>query len=263
MNKTTRPPAVAGLFYPASPRELSATVDALLAAARPASPGPAPKAIIAPHAGYVYSGPIAASAYAAVAPRAASVRRVVVIAPAHRARLRGLAGAGADRLRTPLGDVPVDADAQHAAHLPDDVAAHAREHAVEVHLPFVQRLFPGASVVPLVVGDAAPEAVGRALEALWGGDETLVVVSSDLSHYLPYAAGRARDEETARAIESLAPVEPEQACGAAAINGLLWLARRRKMRVERLDLRSSGDTAGPRDEVVGYGAFALHEGAPS
>jgi hypothetical protein len=262
MNVGVRPPAVAGLFYPASPQVLGATVDALLAGAR-AVVQPPPKAIVAPHAGYVYSGPTAAVAYNTVAPRAPAVRRVVVIAPAHRVRIRGVAGAGATHLRTPLGDVPVDTDALREARIPDDVGAHAREHAVEVHLPFVQRLFPHAKVIPLVVGDASPEAVGRTLEALWGGDETLVVVSSDLSHYLPYAEGRALDQETARSITALEPVAPEQACGAVAINGLLWLARRRGMRVECLELRSSGDTAGSRDEVVGYGAFAVYEGRGS
>ncbi len=256
---TTRPPAVAGLFYPASSRELSATLDALMSQARTARAERPPKALIVPHAGYVYSGAIAATAYAAVAPWASRIRRVVVVAPAHRAYVRGLASAGATRMRTPLGDVAVDVEAVTKSRVRDDAGAHAREHAVEVQLPFIQELFPEATVVPLVVGDAAPDEVGRALEALWGGDETLVVVSSDLSHYLPYDMGRARDEATAREVVALQPVGADEACGAAAINGLLWVARRRGMRAELLDLRSSGDTAGPRDEVVGYGAFAFRD----
>lgn len=260
MKNTIRSPAVAGLFYPASPRELTATLDALIAQARTDRAEARPKALIVPHAGFVYSGPVAATAYAAVAPWASEIRRVVVLAPAHRAAVQGLVAAGASALRTPLGDVAVDVEAIERAGICNDPAAHAREHAVEVHLPFIQRFFPDAKVVPLLVGDASPAEVGRALEALWGGDETLIVVSSDLSHYLPYDQGRAVDADTAELIVSLARgVLPERACGAAAINGLLWVARHRKMRGELLDLRSSGDTAGRCDEVVGYGAFAFHE----
>lgn len=259
MTHSIRAPAVAGLFYPASPRELSETLDALFARARKIRAPARPKALIVPHAGYVYSGPVAATAYAEVAPWATEIRRVVVIGPAHRAVVRGVVSAGATHLRTPLGDVPVDVDAIARAGIADDAAAHAREHSVEVQLPFIQRCFSAAKVVPLVVGDASPAEVGDVFEALWGAAETLVVVSSDLSHFLGYDEARAVDAETADAIVSLATVSPERACGAAAINGLTRVARGHGMRAALLDLRSSGDTAGSRDEVVGHGAFAFHE----
>lgn len=287
--ESVRPPAVAGSFYPAEPAALRALIDRLLAgalaeapvaspagapAASPAASAVArPKALIAPHAGYVYSGPIAAAAFARIAApggqgAAVPIERIVLIGPAHRVFVTGLAAPGAARLRTPLGEVPVDAAALAALEAigPSAVrahaAAHAREHSLEVMLPFLQTLAPGAKIVPLVGSDAPPAEVGRVLEALWGGPETLIVVSSDLSHYLPYAEARARDERTAARISALDPtLTGDDACGAVGINGLLWVARRKGLRVERVDLRSSGDTAGGRDEVVGYGAFALHEAA--
>ena len=268
--ESVRPPAVAGSFYPADPGALGALVDRLLAEASAGRPGgggdgTCPKALIVPHAGYVYSGPIAAAAFARVADAASRIQRVVMIGPAHRVYVDGLAWPGAARLRTPLGELAVDVEAIRG--LPGVGAhpvAHAREHSLEVMLPFLQRLAPHAKVVPLI-GSLAPAAeVGHVLEALWGGAETLIVISSDLSHYLPYREGRARDEHTAARIVDLdVGLSGEEACGAVGINGLLWVARRRRMRVERIDLRSSGDTAGPRDEVVGYGAFALHEAAPT
>ncbi|HET9595339.1 MAG TPA: AmmeMemoRadiSam system protein B [Anaeromyxobacteraceae bacterium] len=253
---------MAGTFYPASAEALGRMVDRMLAEAR-APGGPCPKALIVPHAGYVYSGPIAASAFARVAPHGARLSRAVVIAPAHRVALEGVAAPGCDRLRTPLGEIEVDVEA--LAGVPEvgtSAAAHAQEHAVEVELPFLQRVAPRARIVPLVAGRAPPEHVGAVLDRLWGGPETLVVVSSDLSHYLPYRRARAVDEATARQIEAGGPpLLGEQACGAVGVNGLLHVAGRRELRIERLDLRCSGDTAGPRDEVVGYGAFALYEGA--
>ena len=222
-----------------------------------------PKALIVPHAGYIYSGPIAASAFARVAPFAERITRVVLVGPAHRVYVEGLVSPGASRLRTPLGELAVDEAA--LAALPDIVphaAAHAREHSIEVELPFLQRVTPRAMIVPLAGTRARPELVGVALEQLWGGPETLIVISSDLSHYLPYAEGRRVDEQTAARIVALdATVAGEQACGAIGINGLLWVARRKGLRVELVDLRSSGDTAGSRDEVVGYGAFAGYEAA--
>ncbi|HSK01310.1 MAG TPA: AmmeMemoRadiSam system protein B [Kofleriaceae bacterium] len=283
MLESVREPAVAGSFYPAEAAELGALVDRLLATApartggRPeAVPGAAPgavpeavpeaslpKALIVPHAGYVYSGPIAAAAFARVAALGERIARVVMIGPAHRVPVEGLVWPGVARLRTPLGEVEVDVDAIRdlpgvAAH----PAAHAREHSLEVMLPFLQRIAPRAKVVPLVGSDVPAAEVGRVLEALWGGPETLIVISSDLSHYLPYREARTRDEHTAARIVGLDDsLSGNDACGAAGVNGLLWLARRRRMRVELVDLRSSGDTAGPRDEVVGYGAFALHEAA--
>jgi hypothetical protein len=264
MHDTTRAPAVAGTFYPGTAAELGAVVDRLLAGATGATPATrCPKALIVPHAGYVYSGPIAASAFARVMPFGDRITRVVLIGPAHRVFVAGLVSPGASRLRTPLGELEVDMAA--LAQLPDitvDAAAHAREHSLEVELPFLQRVTPNAKIVPLAGTRADPAFVGAALDALWGGPETLIVISSDLSHYHPYAKARTLDERTASRILSLdATLAGEDACGSIGINGLLWLAKKRALSIELVDLRSSGDTAGKRDEVVGYGAFAVHEGA--
>ena len=256
-----RPPAVAGLFYPAEPGELRACVQRLLAE-NPAV-GPAPKALIVPHAGYVYSGPVAARAYNLLAPLAASLRRVVLLGPAHRVPLRGLALPTGTAFRTPLGDVPLDSHAMAELDgLPGVVRsdeAHRQEHSLEVHLPFLQMLLKGFTLLPLVVGWSEASQVSTVLERLWGGDETLVVISSDLSHYHAYAEARRLDEDTAHYIESESPaLEGEQACGAYPLNGLLTFARRQRLHITRLDLRNSGDTAGGRDRVVGYGAWSLH-----
>ena len=261
-----RPPAVAGSFYPADAETLRATVEELLEeaehAAPAARPGPPPKAVIAPHAGYVYSGPVAAVAFRALAARRTPPQKIVLIGPSHRVPVRGLALPGSEMLATPLGMIPIDREGAGAAlRLPQVLVqpeAHAREHSLEVELPFLQLLFPDAEVLPLVVGGASPEEVAEVLERVWGGEETVVVVSSDLSHYLPYAEAREVDAATARQVVALAgPLAPDQACGARAINGLLMAARRRRLAAELLDLRSSGDTAGPRDQVVGYGAFGF------
>ncbi|MCB9549239.1 MAG: AmmeMemoRadiSam system protein B [Myxococcales bacterium] len=255
-----RPAAVAGLFYPADPATLAAEVDALLAAA-PA--GPPAKALIAPHAGYRYSGPIAARAYRRLAP----VTRVVLLGPCHRVAVRGLAAPAWPAFATPLGDVPVDAEAlARIAGLPGVHtfdATHAQEHALEVHLPFLQRALGAFSVVPLVVGEAPPAQVAAVIDALWGGPETAILVSSDLSHFLAYEAAQVADAATCAAIEALdaGPLDGYAACGHRPLAGLLATARRRGMAVETLDLRSSGDTAGDRQRVVGYGAWALHEAA--
>ena len=256
-----RPPAVAGVFYPDAAGELAQLVDGLLLAAAPVEGAPVPKALVVPHAGFPYSGPIAAAAWARLAPAAGRITRVVLLGPAHRVHLAGLALPEADALATPLGLVAVDAEAARRAGVPRVALAHAREHSLEVQLPFVQRALPGASVVPLVVGAAEPQEVARVLAALWGGPETAVVVSSDLSHYLPYDLGRSVDEATAcQVLAAQAPLlRGDQACGAAPLNGLLEVTRERRMRAELLDLQSSGDTAGGHDEVVGYGAFAFHE----
>jgi len=258
-----RPAAVAGTFYPRDPAELAAAVAACLEQG-PRAAASAPKAIIAPHAGYVYSGPIAGCAYAQVARRAATVRRVVLAGPAHRVHVPGVAVPAAHAFATPLGSIPLDLDAIESIRaLPFVEAgdrAHALEHSLEVHLPFLQSLLGEFTLVPLVVGGATPGQMAALLGKLWGGPETLVVVSSDLSHYLPYEAARARDGGTARAILALeATLDPEDACGAAPINGLLTLARERGLSAGLVDLRNSGDTAGGRDQVVGYGAFAFHE----
>ncbi len=268
MNDAVRPPAVAGTFYPGSARELAALVDRMLDEAAAASPSAGeaaapPKALIAPHAGYVYSGPVAARGFARLIAGRERIRRVVLLGPSHFVPLRGLALPSDSVLATPLGEVPVDGEAAaRAAALPqvtvrDD--AHAREHSLEVHLPFLQRVLAGFTVVPLVVGDADPEEVGEVIEALWGGEETLIDVSSDLSHYLDYESARRRDRRTCAAIETLRfeKIGRDDACGRVPVRGLLWTARRRGLAAETLDLRSSGDTAGPRDQVVGYGAWTF------
>jgi AmmeMemoRadiSam system protein B/AmmeMemoRadiSam system protein A len=258
----TRPAAVAGTFYPASASELRRHVDELLADAARCERAPAPKALIAPHAGYVYSGPIAASAYAQLGSQRGRIRRVVLLGPAHRVPVRGLALPGVQRFATPLGDVAVDADAVAALRdLPQIVEsplAHAAEHSLEVHLPFLQRLLGDFSLVPLVVGDATAEEVAAALDRVWGGGETLIVVSSDLSHYLPYDAARRTDRDTVDRLLSLdVTLGHERACGATPVNGLLLAAQRHGLRAELLDLRNSGDTAGDRRRVVGYAAIAF------
>ncbi len=259
---TVRQPAVAGMFYPAEAAELRGTVDAMLCEV-PATSAPIPKAIIAPHAGYIYSGPIAAHAYARLVPARERISRVVLLGPSHRVPLLGLASSGADLFHTPLGDIPLDRAAiETVEKLPQVVrldAAHQMEHSLEVHLPFLQAVLGNFSLVPLVVGDAPPEQTAEVLELLWGGEETVIVISSDLSHYQSYAAARELDRATCTAIERLdaTAIRYEHACGRNPIGGLLVLARRKGLQVETLDLRNSGDTAGPRDQVVGYGAWVL------
>jgi MEMO1 family protein len=265
-----RSPAVAGMFYPDRARDLQATLSRVLAeAASHVKPGPVPKAIIAPHAGYVYSGPIAASAYARLRPAADIISRVVLIGPAHRVPLRGLAAPSADAFETPLGRVELDraaiADVLELPQVLEWDAPHAQEHSLEVHLPFLQAIFPHFSLIPLVAGDASPEEVAEVLERLWGGAETLIVVSSDLSHYLDYETARKLDDSTCRAIEELdaGAIGYHQACGRVPVAGLLRLARRRQLAATTLDLRNSGDTAGDRRRVVGYGAWIFTETAGS
>jgi hypothetical protein len=262
---SSRPPAVAGLFYPDDPGVLRRNVQQFVAAAGPPDrAAPAPKALIAPHAGYVYSGPSAGHAYARLVPHAARIRRVILLGPVHRVPVRGLALPSVDRFDTPLGSVEIDRQAVALLQdLPQVVisdGAHAAEHSLEVHLPFLQQVLGRFTLVPLAVGDATPDEVAEVLARLWGGEETLIVVSSDLSHYLPYATARAVDRETVESMLALAPtLQHEQACGATPVNGLLALARRRGLRAELLDLRNSGDTAGDRGRVVGYAALALYE----
>jgi AmmeMemoRadiSam system protein B len=257
-----RRPAVAGLFYPDDPEALRRLVRGLLDRAPRRAIGP-PKALIAPHAGYAFSGPIAASAYAALeAPGRHPIRRVVILGTAH-SRVEGLATSRADAFATPLGVVPLDraAIASIEAHpeVAADDAAHAGDHAIEVQLPFLQQTLGAFALVPVLVGRASDEGVAEVVDRLWGGPETLVVVSTDLSHYHAYDAAKALDRAAAEAIERMRPeaLRPEQACGRRAVAGLLRAARRHGLQAACLDLRSSGDTAGPRDRVVGYGAFAL------
>lgn len=257
-----KPPAVAGLFYPADEKALHAAIDSYLQSAAGES-DERPRAVIVPHAGYVYSGPVAAQAYAVLAPWADQIRRVVVLAPSHRVGFRGIAVSSADAFQTPLGEIPVDHDAVAAlSDLPNVGrldAAFEQEHALEVQLPFLQTVLGEFSLVPLVVGDADAEEVGRVIDAL-RRDDTLVVVSSDLSHYHDYATCRTRDQETTAKIEALQGdrIGPYDACGAYPIRGLLQTARHEGWHVKTLDLRNSGDTAGDRSRVVGYGAYVLY-----
>jgi AmmeMemoRadiSam system protein B len=259
-----RPPAVAGTFYPDDPARLTLVLRALLESAEPApDPQRWPQALIAPHAGYVYSGPIAASAYARITPGRGTISRVVLLGPAHRVPVRGLAASTAQAFATPLGAIPLDRKAiDRCLTLPGVCVsdeAHAPEHSLEVHLPFLQAVLGDFALVPLVVGDATADEVAGVLDALWDGHETLIVVSSDLSHYEPYSVAAEMDDATTRAIESFRPsdISYDQACGRIPVQGLLLAAKRRGLRVETLDVRSSGDTAGSRDAVVGYGAWSF------
>lgn len=261
--QTVRTPAVAGLFYPADATELHAQVRHFLSQVEP-STEPPPKAIIAPHAGYIYSGPIAASAYARLRAVRDVITRVVLLGPSHRVGFRGIAVSGMMAFSTPLGQIPVDQEAVEQIRSLPEVGfleqAHAQEHSLEVHLPFLQEVLDDFKLVPLVVGDARPAEVGAVLEALWGGPETLIVISSDLSHYQDYQTARNLDSATSQAIEALRyeDIGYDQACGRNPVNGLLWMARRKGLRGETIDLRNSGDTAGSRDQVVGYGAYVFH-----
>ncbi|HET7307474.1 MAG TPA: AmmeMemoRadiSam system protein B [Gammaproteobacteria bacterium] len=255
-----RQPAVAGLFYPDDPAELRATVLRLLADHPQA--GEAPKVLIAPHAGYIYSGPVAARAYNLLDPKAADIRRVVVIGPSHRWPLNGLAAPSVDAFATPLGDLPLDREALDTL---DDLPQvqisdepHASEHSLEVQLPFLQVVLDEFKLVPLVVGRAAPIEVAEVLMRLWDGPETLIVVSSDLSHYHRYKDACAIDANTAAQIMARSThLIGEQACGYQSINGLMQTPQSRPLAIHQLVLQNSGDTAGPKRQVVGYGAFSL------
>jgi AmmeMemoRadiSam system protein B len=262
-----RPAAVAGMFYPGSPVALAESVRSCLAdaTARPPTPCALPKAVIVPHAGYVYSGPIAGTAYARLAAGRRTIRRVVLLGPTHRVLVRGLALPSARAFATPLGVVEVDREAAMLAlalpQVQESDAAHALEHSLEVQLPFLQAVLDEFRIVPFAVGDATADEVADVIDRLWGGPETLVVVSSDLSHYHRYADARAIDRGTADAILALGPaIDHEQACGATPVNGLLLCARRRGLAPELLDLRNSGDTAGDKSRVVGYASFAFAQG---
>jgi AmmeMemoRadiSam system protein B len=260
-----RPPAAAGRFYPAQPERLRAAVRAYVDAATPVAG--AAKALIVPHAGYRYSGPVAGAAYACVKGARGTVRRVVLLGTAHWTGVAGLAASGADGFATPLGVVPLDRPAlKRVIGLPQvtiDDEAQELDHALEVQLPFLQVTLGDFALAPFLVGRSTPGEVAALLDVLWGGVETLVVVSSDLSHGHASEDARRLDRATAGAIEALRPdgVGPEQACGHRAIAGLLTAARRHGLRAATADLRNSGDTAGPSDAVVGYGAFVFVEPA--
>jgi AmmeMemoRadiSam system protein B/AmmeMemoRadiSam system protein A len=259
-----RPPAVAGSFYPGDP----ATLHDELATCLAVSPAPTPagllKAIIAPHAGYVYSGGTAGRAYALLAPLAGRIRRVVLLGPCHRVAVRGLAAPTVQAFATPLGSIPLDRAALDGlSDLPQVVtsdAAHAQEHSLEVQLPFLQTVLGEFKLVPLAVGQTGAREVAQVIERLWGGPETLIVISSDLSHFHGYAEAQKIDHATADQILALDQLTSfEQACGALPINGLIAVARQRGLRVERIAQCNSGDTAGDKSRVVGYASFALYE----
>jgi len=258
-----RDEAVAGMFYPESPEVLERVVRGMLAR-RTNGAMNQPKALIVPHAGYVYSGQAAADAFACLSGFADSIGRVVLLGPAHRVAIRGLALPGVEWFRSPLGAVAIDSPGVRAiSSLPQVVTsaqAHAAEHSLEVELPFLQAVLGRFTLVPLVVGAASDDEVAEVIEALWGGPETLIVVSSDLSHFLTYESATAADQETVRSILELRPlVSHRQACGATPINGLLLAARHHHLRGRLIALCNSGDTAGDRARVVGYGSFAFSE----
>lgn len=258
-----RQPAVAGMFYPADPVELREMVQGFLAHA--GKGGKLPKAIISPHAGFIYSGPIAASAYARLYNGRDRIERVVLLGPSHRVPFQGLALTDAELFQTPLGQIPIDQEAQGLIRDLPQVkllrAAHASEHSLEVQLPFLQLVLDEFKLVPLVVGEASGEEVAEVLQRLWGGAETLIVISSDLSHFHDYLTARKMDSATSEAIVTLHPeaIGYEDACGRIPVKGLLTLAQRVGLQGELIDLRNSGDTAGSKDQVVGYGAYAFSE----
>ena len=257
-----RLPAVAGTFYPADDVELSSSVDAMLRLN--ASFEPCPKVIIAPHAGHVYSGTIAAGAYGRLRNADIPITRVVLLGPSHRVGFKGVAATSCTAYKTPLGEIPIDSAAvQTILQLPGTGfldEAHTHEHSLEVHLPFLQRVLPSFSLVPLVVGDATVEEVAGVINTLWGGPETLVVISSDLSHFHPYAEAQEIDARTSAKILALeSNLVGEEACGCRPINGLLHALKNKGLKVELLEVKNSGDTAGDKDRVVGYGAYVVME----
>jgi hypothetical protein len=250
------------MFYPANAQELNTILDQFLAQTK--TEASVPKAIIAPHAGYVYSGPIAASVYAQLAPARDTIKRVVLLGPSHRFPLNGLAASGMSQFATPLGEIPIDTQAINELLTLPQVSvleqAHAQEHSLEVQLPFLQKVLGDFKLIPLVVGEARPEQVSEVLDKLWGGAETVIVISSDLSHYHDYQTAQQMDKRTSQAIENLRfeEIKHDQACGRNPVNGLLLMAQKRGMQAKTIDLRNSGDTAGSKDQVVGYGAYVFH-----
>ena len=262
MNTTVRPAAVAGMFYPADPVELDRMIKHYLAEAQ--TQGLPPKAIVAPHAGYIYSGPVAASIYKLLLPLRGKIKRVVVVGPAHRVPFFGLALPSVDAFATPLGLIPLDKPViEQLTRLPFVQAydeAHKLEHSIEVQLPFLQEVLGEFTLVPIVVGQADPDMVAAVLEPFLLDKETLIVISSDLSHYHDYDTANKIDLMTTKAIEELRDdaITHEQACGATGIRALIRLAKKYGLKPKTIDLKNSGDTAGDKDRVVGYGAYAFY-----
>ncbi|MEN8212950.1 MAG: AmmeMemoRadiSam system protein B [Pseudomonadota bacterium] len=246
------------MFYPGDPHELQRQVRQFLAEVSVSAPRP--KAMIQPHAGYIYSGPVAASAYSQLQHCADEISRVILLGPDHRVGFRGIAAPSADYFETPLGSIPIDRDAIASLDGVDIFdAAHQQEHSLEVQLPFLQQVLGDFSLVPLVIGGVEPGEVAQVLRQLWGGDETLIVVSSDLSHYHDYQTARTIDAATTRAIEHFdSSIGPNDACGYQGVRGLLQVAEEKGLEEMTLDVRNSGDTAGPRDQVVGYGSYLFY-----
>jgi MEMO1 family protein len=258
-----RPPAVAGSFYPQNASQLNELLeDYLTNSDVDITP---PKAIIAPHAGYIYSGQIAANIYRNIEKLKTQITRVVLLGPAHRIYVKGIALPSNTHFATPLGNVPIDTNVleqlEHHSYVQFSDAAHEQEHSLEVHIPFLQKVLNNFTLIPLLVGEAEPEQVAKLLSELWGGDETLIVISSDLSHFLDYETALKKDKNTSKLIENFEynKIGSNQACGCMPMRGLLKLAQEKSMSIRMLDLRNSGDTAGTKDRVVGYGAYALFD----
>jgi AmmeMemoRadiSam system protein B len=267
MNRETetmqcRPPAVAGAFYPGDPLELSAMVSELLVAADPTSLPRRPRALVVPHAGYIYSGGVAAQGYSRLEPFAGEIRRVILLGPNHRVPLAGIAAPDVSCFRTPLGDI--DIDQKMISQLADkgllqiNSLPHENEHCLETQLPFLQKLLSDWQLVPLIVGETAVDDVSALLDEVIHDPDNLVIISSDLSHFHEYHEAQRIDSHTSELIETLQPVvHPQQACGAFPLNGLLQLAGSMGLKVITLDRKNSGDTAGGKDQVVGYGCYAF------
>jgi MEMO1 family protein len=263
ISRQIKQPAVAGSFYPSDRDELQSMVEKMLD--NVTNQSPPPKAIIAPHAGYIYSGPIAANAYASLYPVSDSIKKVVLLGPAHRVYLKGMAVSAASHFATPLGDIRINTALRDCVSKLSGVElmdeAFSQEHSLEVHLPFLQTALKEFTLLPVVVGDTNPDHVAKLIESVWGGEETLIVISTDLSHFHDYQTANHVDTETANFIKQLQyeKIGPKQACGCRPIGGLLKIARDKGHEISILDVRNSGDTAGSHDRVVGYGAFLLYE----
>ena len=268
MSQSIRHAAVAGMFYPSEPSELNAIVHALFQSAETESSidtSRCPKAIIAPHAGYIYSGPTAAMAYQCLQNCRDQYHRVVLLGPSHRVAFNGMALSSADQYETPLGTIPLDTETIRALEDVDFVAinnqAHQDEHSLEVHLPFLQSTLNEFSLVPIVVGDIDPAKVAKILERFENDPHTLIVISTDLSHFREYNIAKQRDQDTSNAILNYDynAIGYHDACGRNPVNGALYWAQQHHHPIKLIDLRNSGDTAGDKDRVVGYAAYHIYK----
>jgi len=261
--KSIRPAAVAGMFYSDDPDQLGSDISYYLQHAE-ALPEPAPKAIIVPHAGYIYSGPIAASAYKQLEAIRHKIKQVVLLGPSHRVALNGIATPDADYFSTPLGNIkinrPLCEKFENYDFVQRSIAAHSQEHSLEVQLPFLQKVLNEFELTPLVVGSCNANDIAQLLDTVWNNDDTIIVISSDLSHYHDYLTATKLDQHTSAAIENLQPenISYDDACGRSPLNGLLTLAKQKHSSIQTIDLRNSGDTAGDKQRVVGYGAYVVH-----